>query len=296
MGVTDFFRGVPSVAAQHFERALVQYDPSQHRSLSAVYQTDPGVNVRIWMAWPLWMLGFPDRALKTSREGIEMAREAAHPFSLGYALVWTAVVHLWRGEWTMARQLSEEAIEVARDHDFAAVLAGGRITRSVACLHPQAKEAEIVSAIEDFQQAVADFGTAGTKGAGRPHTLGQLADALARVGRREGARMAVEAALGFSEETSQGYWDAELHRLKGELLLQDTETQHDAERHLRLALELSRAQKARMLELRAAISLCRLTRSREERGDRGVLAAVYDSFTEGFDTPELVEARALLDR
>jgi class 3 adenylate cyclase/predicted ATPase len=296
MGVTDFFRGDPSMAAQHFERALVQYDPSQHRSLSAVYQTDPGVNVRIWMAWPLWMLGFPDRALKVSCEGIEMAREAAHPFSLGYALVWTAVVHLWRGQWTMARQLSEEAIEVARDHDFAAVLAGGRITRSVACLHPQASEAEIASAFEDFQQAVTDFGTAGTKGAGRPHTLGQLADALARVGRPEGARMAVEAALVFSEQTSQGYWDAELHRLKGELLLQDPETQHDAERHLRVALELSRAQKARMLELRAAISLCRLARSREERGDRGVLAAVYGSFTEGFDTPELVEARALLDR
>jgi predicted ATPase len=108
--------------------------------------------------------------------------------------------------------------------------------------------------------------------------------------------MAVEAALVFSEQTSQGYWDAELHRLKGELLLRDPETQHDAERHLRVALELSRAQKARMLELRAAISLCRLARSREERGDRGVLAALYGSFTEGFDTPELVEARALLDR
>src|SRR5262249_15005460 len=147
-----------------------------------------------------------------------------------------------------------------------------------------------------FQQAVTDFGAAGTKGAGRPHTLGQLADALARVGRRDGARMAVEAALVFSEETSQGYWDAELHRLKGELLLQDPETQHDAERHLRLALELSRQQKAKMLELRAAVSLCRLAGSREERDDRAVLAAVYGSFTEGFDPPELFEARALLAR
>lgn len=285
------------MALEHFEHAVVCYDPSRHRCLAAVYQTDPGVNVRIWMAWPLWMLGFPDRALARSLEGVEIAREAAHPFSLGYALVWTAVVHLWRGERTMARELSDEAIDIAREHDFAAVLAGGRITRSVARLDPQAEEPEIAAAIGDFQQAVTDFGTAGSEGAGRPHTLGQLADALAGVGRDDGARMAVEAALASSEKTSQRYWDAELHRLKGELLSRDATTRDDAEQHLRLALELARKQRARMLELRAAVSLGRFLRHREDRGDiRALLATIYGSFTEGFDSPDLVQARALIDR
>ena len=295
LGVTYFFRGDLRLALEHFERAEGCYDPVQHRSLSAVYQTDPGVNVRIWMAWPLWMLGFPDRALEKSREGIAMARAAAHPFSLGYALVWTAVVHLWRGERGPARELSEEAIEIAREHTFAAVLAGAGITRSVARLDPRADDDEIAAAIADFQQAVADFGTSGSEGAGRPHTLGQVADALAGVGRGDLARMAVEAALACSESTAQRYWDAELHRLKGELLLRDPATHKEAQQHLRLALDLARKQGARMLELRAVLSLSRFLRRQESRENvDDVIGAIHRSFTEGFDRAELVEARALL--
>jgi len=296
MGVTHYFRGDACLSLDHFERALVRYDAQHHRSLSAVYQADPGVDVRIWMAWPLWMLGYPDRALRVSRQAIEMSREARHPFSLGYSLVWTAVVHLWRRELAMARELSDEAVEIARRHGFALVLAGGGLTRSVARLEPHADESEILSAIAEFQQAVADFGTTGSEGAGRPHMLGQLADALAGVGRSDGALMAVDAALAFSDKTSQRYWDAELHRLKGELLRRDPATCREAAAHLRLALELSRTQRARMLELRAAVSLARFAREHGDHGDvRVQLARAYEALTEGFDTHDLIEARALLE-
>jgi class 3 adenylate cyclase/predicted ATPase len=296
LGVTNYFRGDPGTSLDHFERALAHYDQAHHQWLSTVYQADPTVDLRIWMAWPLWMLGYPDRALAVSREGIEMARAAAHPFSLGYALVWTAVVHLWRGEPAMARTLSDEAVQIARERGFAVFLAGGGLTGSVARMVPGADESAIFAAMGDFQQAAADFGATGSGGAGRPHTLGALAEALASVGRTEEARIAVDAALAFSDKTPQVYWDAELHRLKGELLLRDTAVCEHAERHLRLAIARSQEQGARMLELRAIVSLGRFLRQRGDGGDiRAQLARVYGSFTEGLDTRDLVEARTLLE-
>jgi len=294
-----FYLGQPSVALEHFERALAQYDPSQHQSLSALYQTVPGVNVRIWMAWTLWILGFPDRALTMSREGVAIAREVVHPFSLGYALLWTAILYQWRGERALARKLSAEAVEVADEHDIALVRAGGRMVHSVSRLDPDAEASQIAAAIADFQHALTDLEAAGTgsTGAGRTHALGVLADALVGVGEYEFAGIAVDAALSCSKETSQAYWDAELYRVKAELLARGGAMGDEVEGHLRLALEIARQQEARMLELRAAISLGLLKEGREDRGEvRALLAGIYGAFTEGFETADLVAARALIDR
>jgi predicted ATPase len=297
MGLTHFLRGDPAAACEHFERGVALYDPSQHRSLAALYQADPGVFVRIWMAWALWVLGLPDQALARSREGLEMAREAGHPFTLGYTLLWTANVHLWRREREAAGRLAEEAIEIGREQELAFVLAGGRLIRAVARLVPQAEAAEIEAASAEFQQALAAFGRAGSTGAGRPHTLGELAAALAGVGRDEPARAFIDSALAFSEQTSQSYWDAELLRLRGELLLRHPSGYDEGERALRQALEVARKQRARMLELRAAVSLGRLLLDRGDRDEaRSTLAGIYAAFTEGLDTADLAEARALLDQ
>jgi predicted ATPase len=295
LGITRYYRGEPALSAAHFERALARYDPVRHRSLSAVYQTEPGVDVRIWMAWPLWMLGFQDRALALSREGVALSREAAHPFSLGYALVWTAVVHLWRREPVPARAASDEAIAIATEHDVSFVRAGGRITRAVSRLTPGASESEVAAAMDDFQHALSDFGAMGVE-VGRPHILGQVAAGLAAVGRLDGARAALEGARECSARTSQVYWDAELHRLTGEVLAVDPTARGEAEAHLRTALAIARRQGAAMLALRAAVSLARFLRERGGEAEvLGLLTAAYGALSEGLDTADLRDARALIE-
>jgi class 3 adenylate cyclase/predicted ATPase len=296
VGIVHFFRGDPCAALEHLRRAVAQYRPSEHRRLASLYQAEPGVMVRAWMAWPLWLAGLPDQALAMGYEAIALAREASHPFSLAQALAWTSVVHVWRRDREAVRRLAGEAIAIAQEQQFAVILAAARIHRALSGMDPQADERRIEAAIGDFRQALTELGTTASGSATRPWVFGELAAALASVGRDEAARSAVDAGLADSAGSSQAFYDAELNRIKGELLRKDPSTRGEAERHFRLALELSRKQRARMLELRAALSLARLLRERGERGEaRALLVPIHASFSEGFDTPELIEARALLE-
>jgi predicted ATPase len=202
-----------------------------------------------------------------------------------------------RRELARARELAEAAIEIAREQEFAFVLGGGRLIRAFTLFDPQTGGLTLEEADREFQLAVSELSTTGTE-ITRPSILGHLSDAYRSAGRSKEASAAVEAALAISQNTSQPYWDAELHRLRGELLLQEKGAPHGkAEQLFTRALTLAREQKAKSLELRAAMSLSRLwqTQGRAEEV-RALLAPVYDSFSEGFDTLDLLEARALLER
>ncbi len=295
LGVAWWYRGDQHRSLRHFERALSFYDPEGHRTQSAVYQTDPGVDVRLSMTMPLWALGFPTQAVARSDEAIERARSAAQHFGLGYALLWRSTLHFFRREPALARQAADEAIAVGREYGFSFVLNGGIISRAIADLSPGATDTDVADAMRAIYQALGEFGAMGV-GGGRPHTLGELARGLAAVGRVAEARTFLDAATQAAADTTEAYWDAELHRLRGQLLAADAATRDEAMTELRRALDVASAQRARMLELRAAVSLIRfLDRGSERARILEGLAHTHATFTEGFDLPDLVEARALLN-
>jgi class 3 adenylate cyclase/predicted ATPase len=295
-GIVLYYLGQPAPALEHYERALAYYDPAEHRPLTPVYGAEFGVFTRIWMAWALWIAGYADRALATSREAIELARESGHAFSLAYALLWGAVVHVMRREPEESRALSEAALAIGRDHAFAFVQGGARLVRAVGLLQTRPGELDIDAGIEEFRQSIVQLSATGTV-SNRPQILGHLVAAYCAAGRHEEARKVAEGALASSKQDSQRYWDAELYRLYAEVTLQQGRAaEGEAERLLRRALRVARSQRARALELRAAASLSRLWQ-KQGRWDeaRALLEPVYAAFTEGFRTRDLGEARALLD-
>jgi class 3 adenylate cyclase/predicted ATPase len=295
-GIVLYYLGQPVPALEHYEQALACYEPAEHRPLTPLYGSELGVFTRIWMAWALWTVGHADRALATSRQAIELARESGHAFSLAYSLLWGAVVHVGRREPEETRELSEEALAIGREHAFAFVQGGARLVRAIGLVQARLGEPEIGKEIEEFQQSIVQLSATGTV-SNRPQILGYLAAAYAAARRYEQARKVLEGALASSKQDSQRYWDAELYRLYGELTLeQGGAAAGEAERLLRRAVRVARSQGARALELRAATSLCRLWH-RQGRAEeaRALLEPVYAAFTEGFRTRDLGEARALLD-
>jgi len=296
MAILLFYRGKLVAALAHFERALALYDPVVHHSLYLRYGNDLGVFTRCFLSWNLWLLGHPDQARDKGREAVELGVKTKHPFSHAYALLWSSIVHVMRRERERARQLSEEAIAISEAEGFAFLRGGARLVHGWACFDPKAGEQEVKQAIDEFRYGLSQLAEVGTRVSG-PHILATAASLYREVGRIKEALGNVNLALSLSETTQQTYWDADLLRIKGELLLQrDGEAEGEGELLLRRALEVSIRQQARSLELRAAMSLCRLLRRRGERDEaRSLLAPIYDWFTEGFDTPDLREARELLD-
>jgi predicted ATPase len=292
LGSPYYWKGEWTKSLQHVEQAIALYDPSKHRPLAYVYGEDPGVSSRIYAAQALWQLGFPDRALQRITEGVDLAREGAHPFSLGYALSFAAGIHVLRREPEPARKRAAESIAVSREQDLSLWLGLGTVLHGWALARAEAGG----EGLEELQEGVTLLMNTGTE-VGAPYLFTYLAEAYADAGRIEDAQSALDNSLALAALKQSPYWDAEMHRLKGEFLLkQDRSAEQEAEALFRRALELAREQKARSLALRAALSLCRLQRRQGKRKDaRALLAGIYGAFTEGFETGDLKDARALLD-
>jgi len=294
IGILRYFEGKHADALEHFERAIALYKPSEHGHLAHLHGEDLGVFTRIWMAWALWIVGYPDRAKAMSYEALGLGREAAHPFSLAYAFLWTAILHVMRREPETAGQLASEAIAIAEEQGFAFVLAGGKLIAAWAQLQAPLDVDAMAAAAESFKDAVAGVGTTGNM-ANAPMMMGYLADAYGRAGLIEQAMANVETGLALSQATRQTQWDSELHRIKGELLLEHHHDVDEAERAFQRALEIARSQQSRSLELRAALSLAKMCADRSQKNrSRELLEPIYASFSEGFESPDLVEARRLL--
>jgi predicted ATPase len=295
MAIILYYQGDSNAALEHYERALTLYDPARHRRLTHVYGEDLGVFIRIWMAWALCLRGFPDQAAARCEEAIALGREADHPFSYAYALLWAAVVHSMRREYRLARERAGAALAIAEEQDFAFVRGGSRLIRAWGRMDPEWERQARDAAIVEYGAALGETAATGSEVCG-PQILGSLAEEYQRAGRVQEAAATLEAALATSERTGQPYWDAELLRLKGELVLEGADADPSAaERLFHGALDLSRSQSARWLELRAATSLARLWRGQGKRDPAlRLLTSVYEWFEEGFDTCDLREAKALL--
>ena len=279
----------------HFEQAFSWYDRHQHHSLAIVYGVDPGVSCLSYQAWVLWYLGFPDQALQDSQEAIALAREASHLPTLALALNTGAWTRNYRRESQAAYELAEEAIGLSTSHEFPHWVAMGRQMRGLALV----ELGQWQSGMVELQQGIEAYWNTGAV-MGRSSGLAEVAKACGKVGQPDVGLQRLAKALAWVNETGIGHYEAEIHRLQGELLLRaDSGAQHvdsDSETCFHRALAVARRQQARSLELRAAMSLARLwLRQGKRQAAHDLLAPVYGWFTEGFDTPDLIDARMLLN-
>ena len=289
MGTTLFELGELASARAHLEQGIALYDPQQHRPVG---MQDPGVSCRYWVARALWELGYPDQALQRGYEALTLARELSHPYSLAAALGYTAMLHQHRREVQAAQEQAEAVIALSTEQGFALYLPLGTILRGWAL----AAYGQAAEGIAHMHQGLAAWRATSAARSG-PHFLALLAEAYGKIGQtEEGLRLLVEA-LAMVDNGGERYYEAELHRLKGELLLAlSAENRTAAAACFHQALDIARRQQAKSLELRAAVSLGQLWQRQGKRTEaHALLAPIYGWFTEGFDTADLQEAWALLE-
>jgi len=267
--------------------ALLEVDRSWIR-----YGASQRVQPRAWAGWALWLHGDRQRASAVSAEAISLARATGHPISLCFALALRAVMLAGGGQAREVDLVCEELVPLAQDQDAPVWIGLGQLLRSWARASLEPGDDTLAS---ESQAAIALAGSTRNL-AGAPFFMCCHADTLRLSGQLAEALQLIGGALAFSAQLKQGLYDAELRRLKGDLLLAlGGHPEQEAEAEYRRALEIARAQSARSLELRAAHSLARLWRRQRKRAEaRDLLAPVYAWFTEGFDTKDLIDAKALL--
>src|SRR5262245_40432131 len=286
LGVAEHFQGKLASSLAHFEAALALHDERHH--LDGIF--DRAVHALGHAAWDLWMLGWPDRALARAREAVASARQLGHSFSLGYALSFETVVHLQRRAASEQRERAAELMAFAEKHGFPFFLGIARTVHAAARV-----AAGEPKAVVDLLPGLTQSGRTGQRN-GAPGMLSIVGQAYLTAGQLSEARGAVEGGLALSAQTGQAVSDAELHRLRGEIVLASGRAPAEAEAHFQRALDVARSQEARSFELRAATSLARLWRDQARTAEaRALLQPVYEWFTEGFDTGDLKDARALLE-
>jgi class 3 adenylate cyclase/predicted ATPase len=288
---TTLWVGEPAAALQHAEQGIALYDQEQHRSLAFFYGGhDPGVCCTMHSALTLWMLGYPKAALDRGRKGLTLARDLAHPLSIANALPFLGAVQQLRGELEDASEVAASTMELSTAHGLPQWLAIGRMLSGWV-------QAERGHGIAQLQSAVYDYRSKGRLDFWETYFLTLLGAACLKHGALDDGLRTVIDALKGAHQTGAQIWNAEFHRLQGELLLaRDPADTSQAEASFNRALVIARSQNAKSWELRAALSLGRLWRRQGKRDEAGqLLYGVHDWFTEGFDTQDLRDAKTLLD-
>jgi class 3 adenylate cyclase/predicted ATPase len=293
LGSALFYLGELVPALEHFEKINEIYDPKQHSSHAFVYGQDPGVFALAWGARVLGYLGYLKQAVTKVEQALTLAQNLAHPFSLASAWHCAAEVHRQRGEAQASLECAERELELAREQGFPLWIALAQIYRGWAL----ARLGQFEEALATIPKGIAGYRATGAEMA-VPRFLVLLADAYGQAGQvDEGLRVSAEALAIMHRDGDRDSEATELHRIRGELLLAgSTDHQDEAEASLRRAVDIARGHQAKSPELRATMSLVRLLEKRGDRREaRAMLAAIYGWFTEGFDTADLREGKALLD-
>jgi predicted ATPase len=298
LGYTSYYLGNFDSAREHVEQGIALYDPQQHHALALLYGgVDPGMICLCVAAQALWTLGYPAQALQRSHEAIILAQQLSHPHSLAFALGHAARVHQFCQDRQAAYERAEAVLTLATEHRLSFWLAWGTAVGGWALV----KQGQKKEGMAQIQQGLTAHLATGAK-LWRPYYLALLAEAYESTGRIEEGLTVLAEALAAVDETEERYYEAELYRLKGELTLQSkvpsprSKVEKEAEECFHKAIEISRRQSAKSLELRAVMSLARLWQSQGKQEEaRQILAETYGWFTEGFDTKDLQEAKALIE-
>jgi class 3 adenylate cyclase/predicted ATPase len=300
LGMTLFYLGELTRGRSVLQRGIALHNPERHRTLVELYAFDPGAGCRRALGLALWLLGYPDQALQQSREAIRLEQARAHAYGLAGALAFGAVLHQHRREEEDVLERAEATIRISADLGFPYWTVWGRILRAWVRserAQPPVDGRQRTESLAEIRETLAGYAASGAEVI-VPYWLALLAEVARRTGQVEEGLSALTEAFVVVERTGERWWEAELHRLHGELSLARAGANEDAaEAAFRRALGIAREQSARSLELRAALSIGRLLGRRQgRRGEaREMVAQVYGWFTEGFDTTDLKEARAWLE-
>jgi predicted ATPase len=292
MGVVAFYRGDLIASRAHLEESLGLCDGSRLPTPFFSSGSESGAIHRAWFALILWLLGYADQAQQRSQEALERAQQIGYTLGLGLVGMYAGMLSQFRRAVAATRVHAEALMTAAAAQGFAHRVEQGHLLLGWAL----ALQGDTAAGVALLRQSLAAHEVAAFK-LFRPYRLALLAEACGQAGQYEAGLEAVGEALTHVAETEERCWEAELHRLKGALLLQlPNPAITQAELCLQQALEVAHSQQAKALELRAALSLSRLWSQQGKRNDaRRLLAGAYGWFTEGFDTPDLQEAKALLD-
>jgi len=299
LGATSFCLGNYAVARTHLEKAIALHEPQAHRIHSSFHGQDFGASARARISHVLWFLGYPDQALSRNQEALALARELAHPFTLAYVNVFAAVLNQFCRNPRAVQEYAEAAIQLANHQGFPLWAVAGKILCGWALSEQGHSEG-----IAQMTEGLASWGSVGTENTytHQPYFLALLAEAHGKFGQVEqGLELLVQMSA-VVERTRERFYEAELYRLKGELLLKSAapvskSANEEAESCLRQAMAIARRQNTKSMELRAATTLSRLWRGKGKVDEaRKLLSEVYGWFTEGFDSSDLKQAKALLDK
>jgi len=293
LGQAFLLLGDQRTARAHLEQGVSLYNVAHKGDLALIYGRDPGVACLTYLAWSLWLLGYPEKAEQRNNESLALARELKHPFSLAVALVWAATIYQFLHDGQRAEKLAEAALTLsASEGGFAQVSAFAMVLRGWAWSQ-RGRERDGIGLTN---QGLAAYRQTGSE-ANRPMGLAYMAELYKQTGEFDEGLLCISEALTLVKETGEGMYEAELYRLKGDLLLVKNACDSDeTEGCYKTAIEISRKQSAKSWELRATTSLARLLRDSGRRAEaRTMLADIYNWFTEGFDTADLKDAKALLD-
>jgi predicted ATPase len=280
-------------ALPHAETAASLYRPDEHRDSVLHYGQDIGVITFVMLSWALWHHGYPDRSARAADRALALSRRLGHAPTLSQALCFAGMAAVFARDVATACAYGDDCVALASEHGFALWATVGRILQGWAI----AQRGEAMAGIALIRGGLAAYEATGSR-LFTPFFLALLAEALALAGKIEDALATLDDALAQAAVSGARGWDAEIHRLRGELTgrlpyLDPAK----AEESFRTALAIAREQGTRGYELRAATSLARLWREQGRRGEAcDLLAPLYGWFTEGFDTADLKEAKALLDQ
>ena len=275
-------------ALDHYKKASELYDPAQHHDDSFLYTLNPGVAMPCFAAWSLWFRGFPDQSLTAIESALSLGQELAEPNGLAHAFLFSCQLHHFRRDELLTQYYADAAFDIAETHGLGLYRPMAKIMKGLILSRREPGS----EAIEQMREGIAALDETETLLV-RPHFLGLLAEALARVDQTEVALQLVDEALELVQSKGERYYEAELYRLKGEMLKTDPAA---AEQFFVRSMATAEAQQAKSWQLRAATSLARLYLSQNRAQQAAdLLGPIYDSFTEGFDTEDLKDARALLD-
>ena len=277
----------------HYDQVLALYDPAEHGSLAIRFGQDIRVMVLSLRSTPLWMLGYPEAALASVDQALKDARQIGHAASLMYALAMTSFVHLLLGNYAAVNAQVDELVTVAEEKSAPFWKAWGKLFQG----HVSALTGNASDAVHQITSGIAAYRSTGAT-LGLTAYLSYLAKAHADLRQFDDAWRCIGEAIVMVERTKEGWWEAEVNRIAGEIALMGPQNDSaKAEPHFERAVAVARQQQAKSWELRASMSLARLWRDQGKISEAcELLAPVYGWFTEGFDTRDLKEAKALLEQ
>ena len=291
MALCLFHLGEFSAAREHFERVLRIYVPEAHHLLTSIAAFDMRAVALSYLALELLLLGYPEQARRWNRQALSWSRDLRHPHTLAFSLHYAAMYFLLERADPAAEELIDELRSFAAEHRFPVWLGGAEMMRG----HSLAASAASAEGSACAREALAMRAATGST-YHQTYFLGLLADNCRRAGEADEALSLLEVALEAASTTGERWFEAELHRLKGQCLMADPGRGPVAEACFRTAITVSQEQGAKLWELRATTDLARLWAGQGRRGEAcDILAPLYGWFTEGFDTADLMEAKALLD-